>query len=333
MFRKRTLKMKACTNCGESKTAKSFPKTKSPMFPDGHVSICRDCLNEAIVAEEGYWDSVDYICQWSGIPFIPENFTRIFQTNPNEAMGLYMDMFTEGEYDRVDWKFYYDKWKQLIAENKINKIHPTFNAKEVETLQEKWGSAYDTETLYKLQQFYDGIFEAYGFPDVITESNAMKLAKLDHEIDRAIAAGGAGVDKLVNAYNRIQETAGFTTENAKDSNSFESIAEIALFYEKIDWIMKYHNDTPKDIVDLTIQNIQSYNRQLYEGEPSIPDQIEASLERKARIDAREARREGDGAYTGQDEMEAIVEDRPKFAEIPDPDDADLIEEFNPEGDD
>lgn len=332
MFNKRAFKMKACQNCGESKTARSYPPTKSPLFTDGHLSICRDCLNEAIVQEEGYWDAVDLICQWADVPFIPENFTRIYQTNPNEAMGLYLDMFNQGEYERVNWAQYYEKWKNVIAEGAISKIHPAFNQKEVEDLKDRWGSSYDVETLYKLQRFYDGVKETYGFPDVITESNAMKLAKLDHEIDRAIASSAAGIDKLVNAANKIQETAGFTSDNAKDSHSFESISEIALFYEKIGWEKKFHNDEPKDIVDLTIKDIQAYNRQLWEGEPSIPDQIEASLERKARLDARENRRELAEESFGEDEMFTIAADRPQFQQAYNPDDEDLQEDFKVEED-
>ena len=328
--------MKACQNCGESKTARSYPLTKSPLFIDGHLSICRECLNAAITQEEGYWDAADLICQWADVPFIPENFTRIYQTNPNEAMGLYLDMFNQGEYDRVNWKQYYDKWKAIIAEEQIAKIHPTFNQKEVEELKERWGASYDVETLYKLQHLYDGIKETYGFADVITESNAVKLAKLDHEIDWSIAQGAVGIDKLVNAYNKIQETAGFTSDNARDAHSFESISEIALFYEKIGWDMKFHNDEPKDIVDLTIRDIQAYNRQLWEGEPSIPDQIEAALERKARIDAREARQIGkeqtnnygeEEAY-GEDEMLAISADRPQFETLVHPEEEEFIEEFD-----
>lgn len=283
MFNKKPAKMKACINCGMTKAASAFNETKSPMFVDGRLGICKECLNAEIFAQNGVWDAVDLICQWADAPFIPENFTRIYQTNPEQAMGLYLDHFNDDEYSRLNWGMYHEKWSEAIKENKETSIHPVFNQKEIDELVNRFGAENDVEVLYKLNRTYESLKKTYGFSDAAVENKAIQAAKIDHQIDLAISRGDDKIDKLVRAADLIQKGAGFTPDNAHDMDSFESVSEIAKFYESIGWAKKFHNDEPKDIVDLTIADIQSYNRQLYEGEPSIPDNLEVAFAKSRRL--------------------------------------------------
>ena len=41
--------MRACPCCGNMLGASSYPETKSPFFPDGHLTICGNCLDEQLV--------------------------------------------------------------------------------------------------------------------------------------------------------------------------------------------------------------------------------------------------------------------------------------------
>ena len=138
--------------------------------------------------------------------------------------------------------------------------------------------------------FKDSIEESYGFPDVIAEDNAKKMAKISFEIDRAIA-NGEPIDKLITAYNKLQLQAGFTSDNARDMNSFESVSELALFYEKIGWEKKFHNNELNDVVDVTMRNIQAYNTRLWNNESTIVDQVEERIQQKKNIENIEERLE------------------------------------------
>lgn len=205
-------------------------------------------------------------------------------------MGLYLDMFSAAEYERISWKEYFEKWKETIQEGNEREIHEVFNQKELDDLRARFGSSYAPAELYQLQGFYKGIEESYGFPDVIAEDNAKKMAKISFEIDRAIA-NGEPIDKLITAYNKLQLQAGFTSDNARDMNSFESVSELALFYEKIGWEKKFHNNELNDVVDVTMKNIQAYNTRLWNNESTIVDQVEERIQQKKNIENIEERLE------------------------------------------
>ena len=291
-FKKIPFKNRPCKHCGKVLPASKYNETKSIFALDGRLDICKECLNKLVYQEEGLWDLVDEVCQWANVPFIPEKFTQLYDYNPEQAMGLYLDMFSEAEYDRVVWKDYHEKWKKIIEEGNEKNLHPDFNTKEIEDLKKKWGAYYSAEALYQLEDLYKGIETSYGFSDVIAEDNAKKMAKISYEIDRAIANGDT-IDKLITAYNKLQTSAGFTSDNARDANSFESISEIVMYYEKIGWLHKFHNDEDRDIVDTTIKNIQAYNARLWANESTIVDQVEERLTQKRNINNLENRLESE----------------------------------------
>lgn len=283
MFFKKNFKMRECPVCKRLLTKKDYNETKSPFFIDGYLTICKDCLSEAVEKEEGSWDAVDLICQWADVPFRPDDFTKLYTTNPSQAMGLYLDMFSQAEYSRNSWKEYHERWKKAIEEGQEKEIHEVFNQQELDEMRQRFGSSYSPNELYQLQEFYKGIEESYGFPDVISEDNAKKMAKISFEIDRAIA-NNQPIDKLISAYNKLQLQAGFTSDNARDMNSFESVSELALFYEKIGWEHKFHNNELNDVVDATMKNIQAYNTRLWNNESTIVDQIEERIQQKKNIE-------------------------------------------------
>lgn len=88
---------------------------------------------------------------------------------------------------------------------------------------------------------------------------------------------------MVGSYNKLKDGAGFTNDKASDANNFNSISELAYYFEKNGWKEKFHNDETKDIVDATIKNIQNYNSRLYKNEASIGDQIESRLQNMRRV--------------------------------------------------
>lgn len=230
---------------------------------------------------------MDYICQWADVPFIPEQFTKIWNSCPEHAASQYLKLFSQAEYERLHWATYQERWQKAIRENQEKLIHPLFNQEELERLRRTWGSGYSDEDLYQLEDLYTGMKNSFGISDPTREDNAKKMCKISKEIDRCIASGGAGLDKLVNSYSKLQDIGEFSSENAKDFNNFGSISELALYLEKTGWKKKFHNDESHDVVDSTMKNIQSYNRRLYQSESTISDQIDDVMDAKKRMDALE----------------------------------------------
>ena len=56
IFNKKSFKARECTLCGRFLTKKDYCQTKSLFFPDGYTPICRSCLSEIVVDQEGDWE-------------------------------------------------------------------------------------------------------------------------------------------------------------------------------------------------------------------------------------------------------------------------------------
>ena len=194
-------------------------------------------------------------------------------------------------YNSLSWKDQNQKWEELIAANELKKLHPEFNRERIEMLAKKFGNIYGEEELERLEEVFQGLKLAYGVNDVLREDFAIKMSKISLEIDRAIASG-APIDKLVTSYNNLQKSGGFTPENARDLNNFESCSELFLYLSKTGWTKKFHNDEPKDVVDMTINAIQAHNTRLYKNESTIGEQIEDKIEAKRRIEDMETKTMG-----------------------------------------
>lgn len=308
--------MRACPCCGNMLGASSYPETKSPFFPDGHLTICSNCLDEQLVDVNGEWATMDYICEWADVPFIPEQFTKVWDSCPEHTASQYLKLFGQAEYSRLHWATYQERWKKAIEDGQDKLLHPLFNQEELDRLRKSWGSTYSDEELYQLEDLYTGMKNSFGISDPTREDNAKKMCKISKEIDRCIANGSAGLDKLVSAYSKLQNIGEFSSENAKDFNNFSSISELALYLEKTGWKKKFHNDETHDVVDNTMKNIQSYNRRLYQSESTIGDQIEDTLQAKARMDAMEDKIIE--SEMDQYDVDAVtIDDEPKEAFDPD----------------
>ena len=94
-------------------------------------------------------------------------------------------------------------------------------------------------------------------------------------------------------YDTLMKSAKFTAvQNKAESGEFmESISELVLLCEKEGgFIPRFYTDSPKDKVDMTIRDMQGYNRSLIENETNLSDLIEGAvkaLQRQAEIEEDE----------------------------------------------
>ena len=65
---------KKCVGCGRGLSSNKYLKTKSFLYPDGHLDMCNDCVNDILEEENYSWDIVDRLCQYLDIPFVPEKW-------------------------------------------------------------------------------------------------------------------------------------------------------------------------------------------------------------------------------------------------------------------
>ena len=101
-----------------------------------------------------------------------------------------------------------------------------------------------------------------------------------------------GYQKMSKVYNELMKSGKFTAaQNKTDNGEFvDSIGELIELCEKQGYIERYYIDSPKDKVDLTIQDMQRYTRTLIEEETNLTLMVEKALrenekEDKIEIDA------------------------------------------------
>ena len=309
------LTSKKCGKCGKDLPLNSFPPRNST-FDDGTGTFpwCADCLESYFSAlldadPNAAWNAMDEVCRAANIAFLPNRWTKLYSALKARAPFQYLTLLKKAEsYSSLDWREQNARWEELVASGQLNEIHEAFGADELKTMRLRWGNQYNEDELRQLQTMYDGIKTSFGVGDTVGEDNARKLAMLSLEIDKCIASGGSGLDKLITPYNKIQANAGFTADNTRDMNSFESVSELMLYLEKTGWKKKFITDVPRDLVDLTIKDIQAHNTRLYKGESTMSDQIDDKLKAIMRVEELENRQADEEAEEHFDETYLAKDD-------------------------
>ena len=269
---KERFNVRICPRCQESRTISDFSKTKNMFYPDGLCPICNTCL-EALIRDSDYnWDTVDRLCQFLDIPFVPREWEKIKQKNKLSPFSVYVELFNEEKYERLGWGEYFKQFKALEEAHMIEDELPLFNDEKMKKLQAEWGANYDADELNYLEKLFKGIMNTQSVNGDLQEDQAKKLCKISLEIEGRIRAG-EDFDKLLKSYDTLVKIADFTPRNAKNANDFDSVGEIFRWLEKRGWKNQYFNGVTKDIVDETLHNIQAYNQRLYTNESGIGDEI------------------------------------------------------------
>ena len=158
----------------------------------------------------------------------------------------------------------------------------------------KWGKTYRPYEWVWLEQYYQEMMDSF---DIQTPSHidSLKLiCKTSLKCHQLIDLGDIeGFQKVSRVYDTLMKSAKFTAvQNKSESGEFmESISELVLLCEKEGgFIPRFYTDSPKDKVDMTIRDMQGYNRSLIENETNLSDLIEGAvkaLQRQAEIEEDE----------------------------------------------
>ena len=92
--------------------------TKSVFYIDGVIPICNQCVDTLIYEHGADWSFVDKLCQMSDIPFVPKEWTKLYESAPRNAfLPLRPNKFLSSEYDGLGWGEYFEAYTALKAQN------------------------------------------------------------------------------------------------------------------------------------------------------------------------------------------------------------------------
>lgn len=270
---------KTCILCKENKSLANFIGTRSPLL-GGAFPICRTCVGQFLKnkTEDERWNAANKLCQLADIPFIPEEFEKIYQAKGyNEAFGIYCSIFRDQQYNTLDWTMYNDAFNQLKKEERVEDALPEIKAARREKLIKKWGPNYDDIQIEYLENLHEGIMSAVGVVSPLQVDQILKLCKVSLTIEEKIRAG-VDIDKDLKSYDSLTKAAGITTEQMKEGNEFSSAGEVFAFLEKLGYKPKYYDGAVRDEVDKSMKDIQYWLRYLYINETGIAEDIKERME-------------------------------------------------------
>ena len=290
---KRKSLMKQCQSCGVNLGIDSFCPTRSIFYIDDHIPFCNDCLTKLIEDNECDWAIIDKLCQYIDVPFIPREWEKIQNEYGAKGFPLYAQLFTKEGYDTLDWSEYCAHYSELEKSGTIAKELPLFDQEYLEQLTKKWGKVYSDEDFDYLESLLNGLMNTQNVNGNLQLDQAKKLCKISLEIDHRIEEG-VEFDKMLSSYDKLVKIAEFTPKNAKNINDLDSVGELFKWLEKRNYKCSFYTDVPKDVVDETMKNIESWNQRLYINENGIGEEI------TRRIDALKTATELEHRYDLQD---------------------------------
>ena len=268
---------KICYKCKNEKTTSHYIAVNSQLF-NGSLPICRECLSKIIAAApvEERWNTVDKICQWADVPFIPGEWEKIYQSNGKDALGVYIAIFRNEEYKNLDWEMYNKVYLELLEENRVEDAIPELREKQIKDWHRKWGMDYDEQQLEYLENLHQGLLNSQNVVGALNEDQALKLCKISLIIEEKIRAG-LDFSKELKSYDSLATLSNLTPKKVKDANEFDSFGEVYAYLEKTGWVNKYYDGAIRDEVDNTEKNIKNWIRYLYVNETGIAEEIEQRI--------------------------------------------------------
>lgn len=203
----------------------------------------------------------------------------------------------------------------------------------------KWGKMYSAADWVALEKMYNDFQNSFDIQDAATDKTLMFICKTSLKMDQALDIGDFDTyQKLSKVYDAQMKSSKFTAAQNKDEKTkqFDAIGELVAYCEKTKGaIPEYVIDTPLDIVDKVIDDLQTYTRNLITSDSGLAQQIEEYIKKRERADEQRAAKEAAKAK-GLDHIEldddATVEYKESIAQQIEEDRALLDSELGEEDD-
>ena len=176
-------------------------------------------------------------------------------------------------------------------------------------LRLKWGKTYKPEEWIRLEQLYEEMMSSYDVQGAGHIDTLKLVCKTSLKANQLIDIGDIeGFQKMSKVYDSLMKSGKFTAaQNKAESGEFiDSIGELVALCEKEGFIPRYYIDEPNDKVDRTLQDLQSYTRDLINEETNLSSMIEHALREIEKDKENEAKLESDDGDDDEDAFEASL---------------------------
>ena len=184
----------------------------------------------------------------------------------------------------------------------------------------KWGKLYTADELLTLEQDYNNMINSFDIQDADTKNALVIICKLNLKANQALDSGDYdGFKKLSSELGNQRKLANFAAaarkRDQKGSGFVDSIGEIVAYCEKNGGqIPRMNIDEPLDKVDVIIQDLKDYTRELIYQDTALASQIEDYLKRREILE-QQKKDKADAKEKGFDTYQVTDEDLAAFEEM------------------
>lgn len=158
-------------------------------------------------------------------------------------------------------------------------------------LRLKWGKAYRPDEWVALEQLYQDMMESYDIQGAGHIDNLKLVCKTSLKANQLIDCGDIeGFQKMSKVYDSLMKSGKFTAaqNKAEQADFVDSVGELIEMCEKQGYIERFYTDSPKDKVDMTLEDMKRYTKTLIEEETSLPMMVEKALKEIEKEDKESA---------------------------------------------
>ena len=287
-------KKKCQGNCKKERLHKYFYKVDSPLFPDGMINICNDCIREQVDIEDvenviGFLRQIDK-------PFVE----RIW----NEAVAS--GKYPLGEYIRKINSLQQLKGKTFEDSDGMQGIGKSVDLQSVKSpdtivtakgvieysdeLVDKWSIGYKKHEYLQMEKFYVDMKETHEINTAIHIDILKQLSYLSVERDRLRQASDwANYNKLSDTMEKMTKSAGFRPvdrQGLDDATGIRSFSQIFEEVEKRGFRKPPTVEFDEDIVDAMIVALANYYNRLVGRQilSELPEEIKREMDEFYELD-------------------------------------------------
>ena len=179
----------------------------------------------------------------------------------------------------------------------------------------KWGVHYRPSEWITMEKLYNRYAQEYELT-IDREETVKKICKISLKADQAVDAGDTiSAKAYMGMLDTLRKSAKFTEAQNKEeaTKELDTIGELVAFCEQEGGIIEQFpinsGDYSQDIVDLTIKDLKSYNRNLVVNELGLGDLIESYIQKLEQAEESDQQM-FDGLITSEEEeQEALLTDQ------------------------
>ena len=184
----------------------------------------------------------------------------------------------------------------------------------------KWGKLYKADELLALEQDYNNMINSFDIQDADTKNALVIICKLNLKANQALDSGDYdGFKKLSSELGNQRKLANFAAaarkRDQKGSGFVDSIGEVVAYCEKNGGqIPRMEIKEPLDKVDIIIQDLKDYTKELIYQDTALASQIEDYLKRREILE-QQKKDKAEAKEKGLDTYQVTDDDLAEFEEM------------------